>query len=88
MAVARPRTRLPLVPAILAIAPALAPAAEPVRFDWFEYTGHDVSRAVPAGHFGNPILRGYYPDPAIERVGDAVAGGFVGTVLGPYARQD
>jgi alpha-N-arabinofuranosidase len=54
----------------LAASPAATLAAEAVRFDWFEYTGRDASRAVPPGHFGNPILRGYYPDPAIERVGD------------------
>jgi xylan 1,4-beta-xylosidase len=43
-----------------------------VTFDWFEYTGHDPSRTrvVPSGYYSNPILRGYYPDPAIERVGD------------------
>jgi xylan 1,4-beta-xylosidase len=48
-------------------------AAEPaVTFDWFEYTGLDASRTrlVRSGHYSNPILRGYYPDPAIERVGD------------------
>lgn len=44
----------------------------PVRFDWFEYTGRDAvfSAPLPAGHFRNPILAGFYPDPSICRVGD------------------
>ena len=48
-------------------------AAEmPVRFDWFEYTGRDVvfSAPLPDGHFRNPILAGFYPDPSICRAGD------------------
>ncbi len=50
---------------------AATPAA-PVRFDWFEYTGKDAafSHPLPAGHFQNPILAGFYPDPSICRVGD------------------
>lgn len=50
-----------------------ASAAEPaVRFDWFEYTGRDTvfEAPLPAGHFRNPILAGFYPDPSICRVGD------------------
>lgn len=44
----------------------------PVRFDWFEYTGRDAvfAPAVPAGHYQNPILAGFYPDPSICRVGE------------------
>jgi alpha-N-arabinofuranosidase len=43
-----------------------------VAFDWFEYTGHDAifETPVPPGHFRNPILAGFYPDPSITRAGD------------------
>jgi xylan 1,4-beta-xylosidase len=53
----------------LVSAQATAPA---VSFDWFEYSGHDASfeAPLPAGSYRNPVLAGYYPDPAIERVGD------------------
>jgi alpha-N-arabinofuranosidase len=46
--------------------------AEPVAFHWFEYTGRDATYAVapPAGHYTNPILSGFYPDPSITRAGD------------------
>ncbi len=61
-----------LIATALLSASALGLAAEPVRFDWFEYTGRDdISAApLPAGHFRNPILAGFYPDPAICRVGE------------------
>jgi alpha-N-arabinofuranosidase len=51
---------------------AAALAAEPVTFDWFEYTGHDAvfDAPLPAGHARNPILAGFYPDPSVTRVGD------------------
>lgn len=65
--------RLSIAALLLALGTASAQAAEPtVTFDWFEYTGLDASRTrvVPKGHYSNPILRGYYPDPAVERVGD------------------
>lgn len=41
-------------------------------FDWFEYSGRDAAdtRALPAGHYRNPILAGFYPDPSLCRVGD------------------
>ena len=47
-----------------------APAA--VSFDWFEYTGRDTvfEPPLPPGHYRNPILAGFYPDPSICRVGD------------------
>lgn len=50
---------------------AAAPATE-VVFDSFTYTGRDVLAAepLPAGHFRNPILAGFFPDPSICRVGD------------------
>lgn len=59
--------------ALLAIAFALpAQAREPARFDWFEYTGKDTAfeRPLPPGHYRNPILAGFHPDPSITRVGD------------------
>ena len=47
-------------------------AAEPVAFEWFEYTGRDpvFEQPLPAGHFRNPILPGFYPDPSVVRVSD------------------
>lgn len=47
-------------------------AEEGVRFDWFEYTGRDAAfeRPLPAGHYRNPILSGFYPDPSVTRAGD------------------
>jgi xylan 1,4-beta-xylosidase len=43
------------------------PDPEPVRFDWFEYTGSDraFEAPLPAGHFRNPILAGFHSDPSI-----------------------
>jgi xylan 1,4-beta-xylosidase len=51
---------------------SMALAVEPVAFESFTYTGHDSAfeAPLPAGHFRNPILAGYYPDPSICRVGD------------------
>src|SRR5580658_4683110 len=45
--------------------------AQPVSFDWFEYTGHDAvfERPLPPGGYRNPILAGFYPDPSVTRVG-------------------
>ena len=50
-----------------------AHAAENVTFQWFEYAGRDAaySAPLPEGHFNNPVLGGYYPDPAVTRVGAA-----------------
>ncbi|KAF0093906.1 MAG: xylan 1 4-beta-xylosidase [Puniceicoccaceae bacterium 5H] len=46
--------------------------AAPATFDWFEYrgTGDWFAPDVPEGHYQNPILAGFYPDPSITRVGD------------------
>ena len=46
--------------------------AQGVTFDWFDYTGRDAAFAepLPAGHYRNPILAGFYPDPSVTRVGD------------------
>jgi xylan 1,4-beta-xylosidase len=51
---------------------AAAALADPVTFDWFEYTGHDAvfDTPLPQGHYRNPILAGFYPDPSVTRVGD------------------
>ena len=47
-------------------------AREPVLFDWFEYRGHDAAfeRPLPPGHYRNPVLAGFHPDPAVTRAGD------------------
>jgi alpha-N-arabinofuranosidase len=47
-------------------------AAEPAAFRWFEYTSLDATRTqeLPAGFYRNPVLPGYYPDPAVVGVGD------------------
>lgn len=67
---------------LLAVSVALAaplvahaqPAApkQAVAFDWFEYRGDDpvFATPLPAGHYRNPILAGFYPDPSITRVGE------------------
>ena len=56
--------------ALASTLPAATPA--PVAFDRFDYTGRDsvFTAPLPAGHFRNPILAGFYPDPSICRVGD------------------
>ncbi|HLP01821.1 MAG TPA: glycoside hydrolase family 43 protein [Opitutaceae bacterium] len=66
------KTLLATAFAAVALFPGALAAAEPVRFDWFEYTGRDdvFAAPLPAGHFRNPILAGFYPDPAICRVGE------------------
>jgi alpha-N-arabinofuranosidase len=81
----RLRTIAPLFALLLALpAPTIARAqsapaspartAAPVaRFDWYNYSGHDsVYDAHPAGkgEYLNPIFSGFYPDPALKRVGN------------------
>ncbi|HEY1791430.1 MAG TPA: family 43 glycosylhydrolase [Opitutaceae bacterium] len=46
-------------------------SAAPVRFLSFTYTGRDpvYGAPLPAGHYRNPVLAGFYPDPDICRVG-------------------
>jgi xylan 1,4-beta-xylosidase len=46
-------------------------AAE-VDFEHFSYRGNDpvFELPLPPGHFRNPILAGFYPDPSITRAGD------------------
>ena len=61
--------------ALASLAPAssaLAAAPAPVAFDWFEYSGADAGapEELPAGHYRNPVLSGFYPDPSLCRAGD------------------
>lgn len=58
--------------ALAAMAASPAHAQQKAVFDWFEYSGADDIDAVPlkAGEFRSPILRGFYPDPSVTRVGD------------------
>src|SRR5687768_3010223 len=62
--------RLSLV--IFALTVAAVARTEPVVYEWFEYTGRDAvfEKPLPAGHYRNPILSGFYPDPSITRRGD------------------
>ena len=41
-----------------------------VAFDWFHYVGQDKLADIPLkpGHFRNPIVSGFYPDPSVVRV--------------------
>ncbi|MDG2524282.1 glycoside hydrolase family 43 protein [Stenotrophomonas sp. HITSZ_GD] len=56
----------------LAFAGSQAQAATPVAFDDFVYRGDDAAFATPLakGQYRNPVLSGFYPDPAVTRVGD------------------
>nr|WP_238319443.1 glycoside hydrolase family 43 protein [Xanthomonas maliensis] len=58
--------------ALVAAATVQAQAAADVAFDWFDYRGDDAVFAtpLPAGHYRNPVLAGFYPDPSITRVGE------------------
>lgn len=51
---------------------AFAASPAPVAFESFTYTGRDTAfeAPLPAGHFRNPVLAGYYPDPSICQVGE------------------
>jgi alpha-N-arabinofuranosidase len=67
--------KLPLLSTLtftLTLCSAALTATEPVAFHSFTYTGRDTvfETPLPPGHFRNPILAGYYPDPSICRVGD------------------
>ncbi|MBE2214642.1 MAG: glycoside hydrolase family 43 protein [Opitutaceae bacterium] len=65
-------SRLPFLALASVMIPGALTAAEPVAFDWFEYTGRDTAfeQPIAPGQFRNPILSGFYPDPSICRVGD------------------
>jgi alpha-N-arabinofuranosidase len=65
------RIPIPLLLAAVSGASASNQAAPSAVFYSFEYTGQDAvfaSQPTP-GHFLNPILAGFYPDPDICRVG-------------------
>ncbi|MDQ8203142.1 glycoside hydrolase family 43 protein [Pelagicoccus sp. SDUM812003] len=66
-----PKSSLALI-AGLAFAGSAYSAPDPVAFDWFSYQGNDAifEAEVPPGHFQNPILAGFYPDPSSCRVGN------------------
>jgi len=57
---------------LLAAFSSTARSAEPVRFDWFEYTGRDAAfeQPLPPRHYRNPVLAGFHPDPGVTRAGD------------------
>lgn len=62
------RTRIMV--SILLLAFASSPVvARTIRFARFEYRGIDSGPATPAGHYRNPIISGFYPDPSVVRVG-------------------
>jgi xylan 1,4-beta-xylosidase len=62
-----------LLTAMLLTTTVAGAATQPasIAFDSFTYTGRDTvfSALLPAGHYRNPILAGFYPDPSICRVG-------------------
>ncbi|OYX81837.1 MAG: glycoside hydrolase 43 family protein [Brevundimonas sp. 32-68-21] len=60
------------IAALLAATPALTQTSNPALFDRFDYEGADPANAAPVGanQFRNPILGGFYPDPANVRVGE------------------
>lgn len=54
-------------------AACLAASAQTAHFDYFKYEGNDTRFDKPIDHatqYLNPILAGFYPDPAICRKGD------------------
>ncbi|HST45013.1 MAG TPA: glycoside hydrolase family 43 protein [Luteimonas sp.] len=65
-------TRLACLLLLCALAPPSLSAREPVLFDWFQYSGHDAvfDTPLPPGHYRNPVLAGFHPDPSITRAGD------------------
>ncbi|PSJ38462.1 glycoside hydrolase 43 family protein [Sphingomonas deserti] len=72
------RSAIAALAPILLAACAIAPPADRKRpatadFEWFAYGGSDRSdEAVRPGpeDYRNPIMKGFYPDPSITRVGD------------------
>jgi len=60
------------IASLLAAAPGLTQTSNPALFDRFDYQGADPAGATPLGpnQFRNPILGGFYPDPANVRVGE------------------
>ncbi len=60
------------VAAIALVAAGAGAAPGPVAYNWFEYAGRDAvfEKGPKNGHFQNPVLAGFYPDPSICRVGN------------------
>jgi xylan 1,4-beta-xylosidase len=60
-------TSLRMLLSLWCVTAAMPATGEPVVFDWFEYSGHDVAfdAPLPAGSYRNPILAGWHPDPSI-----------------------
>ncbi len=56
-----------LLPLLLA-APSVAQQSS-ARFDFVSYAGESDVGAVPTGHYANPVLPGFRPDPSIVKVG-------------------
>ena len=61
-----------LVAGALITASLSPPAAAQVRaaFDFVEYAALDTPAELEEGHYRNPVLPGFHPDPSIVRVGD------------------
>jgi len=57
---------------LLAVFDAQVHAQDSVLFDWFDYQGRDAAfeQPLPANHYRNPVLAGFYPDPSVVRAGD------------------
>ena len=51
---------------------ALAQTHARVEFDWFQYEGRDAifNEELEEGHYRNPIIAGFHPDPSIVQVVD------------------
>lgn len=65
--------RLPIKTLAVSLASCAAClAVDPVSFESFSYEGKDPIFDTPPspGHFQNPLLAGFYPDPSSVRVGD------------------
>lgn len=54
--------------AMLLAAPAVAQQST-ARFDFVSYTAESAAPSLPAGHYANPVLPGFRPDPSIVKVG-------------------
>ncbi|WP_421731418.1 glycoside hydrolase family 43 protein [Brevundimonas sp.] len=64
----------PALAAALALLAASGASAQdapsPAKFSTFIYQGDDGGPASPAGTYRNPVMAGFYPDPATTRVGE------------------
>ena len=59
-------------PALHGLAAGLTDDSPAAGFDWFEYSGEDAmfTPPPPSGHYQNPVVAGFFPDPSIVRRGD------------------